>query len=136
MKNSSNFVPDGQGDSTNWETNTASVVVQVVYGDTEFLLTGDASQGIEEYLVGVYGDTLQSDVLKLGHHGSDTSSSALFLETVQPTYAVVSAGKNNRYGHPHEKVVRRAGEAGAHLLSTADLGTVAFYSNGVRVWLE
>lgn len=125
-----------RGDSTNWETNTASVVVQVMYGDTEFILTGDASQGIEEYLVEKYGETLESEVLKLGHHGSDTSSSGLFLETVSPQYAVVSAGKDNRYGHPHEEVLLRAGEAGAQILSTAEDGTITFYSDGARVWVE
>ncbi len=125
-----------QGDTTDWENNTASVVVQVVYGDTEFMLTGDAPSSIEQYLAGAVGAGLESEVLKLGHHGSKTSSSEVFLSAVQPEYAVVSAAKDNRYGHPHEEVIARAGSAGARILSTADLRTITFQSDGERVWIK
>lgn len=125
-----------RGNTSNWETNTASVVVQVQYGDIAFMLTGDAPQSIEDYLAGAYGAGLESEVLKLGHHGSDTSSSELFLETVQPEYAVVSAGKENRYGHPKPTVIERAREAGAHIVSTIDNGTITFQSDGKTVWLK
>ncbi|MBP6881325.1 MAG: MBL fold metallo-hydrolase [Candidatus Pacebacteria bacterium] len=124
------------GDSTDWENNTASVVVQVIYGDIEFMLTGDAPSSIEEYLAGAVGAGLESEVLKLGHHGSKTSTSDKFLTVVQPQYAIVSAGKDNRYGHPHEEVLTRAGFAGARIVSTADQGTVTFESDGQRVWLK
>lgn len=124
-----------QGDATDWETNTASVVVQVVYGDVEFMLTGDAPSSIEEYLAGTEGAGLESEVLKLGHHGSKTSSSEVFLTAVHPEYAVVSAGKDNRYGHPHEEVLARASEAGARIVSTIDNGTIVFQSDGARVWI-
>lgn len=123
------------GDTTSWETNTASVVVQVVYGDTEFMLTGDAPSGIEEYLAGAYGAGLESEVLKLGHHGSKTSSSEEFLRLVQPQYAVVSAGKDNRYGHPHKEVIARAGAVGARIVGTAELGTIMFQTDGERLWM-
>jgi competence protein ComEC len=125
-----------QGDTTDWETNTASVVVQVVYGDIEFMLTGDAPSSIEEYLTGAVGANLKSEVLKLGHHGSDTSSSEVFLEAVGPQYAVVSAGKDNRYGHPHAEVLRRVSEAGSRIVSTAEQGTITFNSDGRRVWIK
>lgn len=124
------------GDTTNWESNNASVVVQIKYGDTEFMLTGDAPSSIEEYLVSIYGDSLESDVLKLGHHGSKTSSSEKFLKAVQPTYAVVSAGKDNRYGHPTKEVIKRAGGAGAQIVSTIEEGTIVFKSDGKKVWIE
>ncbi len=124
------------GDVTNWQTNNASIVLQIVYGDVEFMLTGDAPSTIEEYLVREYGDALESEVLKLGHHGSDTSSSADFLEAVGPQYGVVSAGRNNRYGHPREEVLMRAGFAGAQVVSTVEEGTIVFKSDGKRVWLS
>ena len=70
------------------------------------LLTADAPISTEDHLVQKYGQDLQADVLKLGHHGSKTSS-AYFLAAVQPEYAVISAGKDNRYGHPHQEVLGR-----------------------------
>jgi len=124
------------GDTRKWENNAASVVVQIEYGEIEFMLTGDAPSSIEKYLADTYGERLQSDVLKLGHHGSKTSSSEEFLKQVQPQYAVVSSGKDNRYGHPHEEVVTRASAAGAQLVSTAELGTIIFKTDGKRVWIE
>lgn len=124
-----------QGSAADMESNTASLVVLVRYGDTTFLLSGDAPQSIERYLVSQYGAALRSDVLKLGHHGSKTSSSEEWLTVVAPTYAIVSAGVNNTYGHPHAEVVERARMVGATLLSTAEVGTITFYSDGTRVWL-
>ncbi len=122
------------GNTSDWENNVASVVVQIIYGEMEFMLTGDAPSGIEEYLAAMYGERLKSDVLKLGHHGSKTSSSEEFLGVVQPQYAVVSAGRDNRYGHPHREVVERAGAAGARIISTAELGTIMFQTDGERLW--
>ena len=124
------------GNTVDWKSNSASVIVQVVYGDIEFMLTGDAPSGIEEYIVGQYGELLESEVLKLGHHGSKTSSSGEFLDAVQPDYAVVSASSDNRYGHPHKEVIDRVSERGAEVVSTADSGTVMFVSDGVEVWKE
>ncbi len=118
------------------ESNASSIVLQVQYGEIEFMLTGDAPKGIEDYLVTQHGATLESEVLKLGHHGSDTSTSAIFLEAVSPTYGVVSAGKDNRYGHPHPDVVARASAAGARVISTAESGTVSFATDGTSVWQQ
>ena len=123
------------GDTTNWQSNNASVIVKVVYGDTSFMLTGDASASIEDYLVSELGTALQSNVLKLGHHGSKTSTSDLFLQFVQPQYAVVSAGVDNRYGHPHPSVIERT-EQYANIVSTAEQGTIVFKSDGREVWIE
>jgi len=122
------------GDPTNWESNNASIVGILRYGDTEFLLTGDAGTGIEEYLVATYGTALASEVLKLGHHGSRTSSVPIFLETVDPDFAVVSAGLDNRYDHPHAEVVAGAEAVGATVVSTAQEGTIVFISDGETVW--
>lgn len=118
------------------ESNTASIVVKLSYGVTDFMLTGDAPSGIEDYLVKTYGDELKSEVLKLGHHGSKTSTSELFLDTVKPQYAVVSAGKDNSYGHPHQAVVDVVATRGIGLVSTAEQGSITFISDGKEVWLK
>jgi len=121
-------------DVSGLETNTASIVARVVYGDAEFLLTGDSPQSIERFLVASVGDTLESDVLKAGHHGSKTSSSLEFVRTVRPQYVVISAGKDNSYGHPHQEVIDTIRSVGATILGTHTHGTVKFFSDGRRVW--
>lgn len=118
------------------ETNTASIVFKLSFGDIDFLFTGDAPIGIEDYLGKVWGSELESEVLKLGHHGSRTSSSENFLATVRPQFAVVSAGKNNSYGHPHTEVVDRVEKIGAEILNTAEVGRIRFLSDGRKVWVE
>jgi len=120
----------------NWRTNAASVIVKVTYGDTAVLLSGDAPASIEDYLVNVHGDELQSDILKLGHHGSKTSTSNSFLDKVQPDFAVVSASIDNQYGHPHSDVISRVFARGIRTFHTGTDGTVSFYSDGGRVWSE
>ncbi len=117
-------------DMTGLETNRASIIVRLVYGANEFLLTGDAPQEIETYLVEKYGPQLQSDVLKLGHHGSRTSSGQNFLSTIKPQYAVISAGRDNRYGHPHQEVLVRLKEMNIFTTNTAKQGTIEFISDG------
>ncbi len=124
------------GDASLWESNTASIVAQLRYGEIEFMLTGDAPLSIEDYLARTWGETLESEVLKLGHHGSRTSTSDLFLETVKPDYGMVSAGRNNSYGHPHAEVTAKLKNRNIEMLSTADRGTVVFKSDGEMVWVE
>jgi competence protein ComEC len=118
------------------ETNTASIVAQVRYGEIEFMLTGDAPENIELYLVDSYGDQLESEVLKLGHHGSKTSSSEAFLAAVSPQFAVVSSAKDNSYGHPAAAVVERVQAHLIPLVNTAQLGRLEFQSDGKTVWLN
>ena len=125
-----------RGDTSNWQSNAASIIVQVVYGDMAFMLTGDAPASIEDYLVGAYGTSLKSNVLKLGHHGSKTSTSELFLATVQPEYAVVSASVDNRYGHPHQEVMQRVFDRNIRAFHTGTDGTITFKSDGQTVWVE
>lgn len=116
------------------ETNDASVIVRLVYEDTAFMLTGDAPMWVEDRLVAKYGTTLKSDILKAGHHGSKTSTGDLLLAAVDPETVVVSAGKDNSYGHPHEEVLTNIEESGASVVSTAERGTITFVSDGARVW--
>lgn len=115
------------------ETNTGSVIAQLVYGDTEFMLTGDAPQAIEEYLILRDGPSLESDVLKAGHHGSRTSNSEHFVGVVDPDYVVISAGCDNSYGHPHQEVIDIFTKLNTKILSTCDEGTVVFESDGNTV---
>lgn len=119
-----------------WETNTASIVARLSYGDTSFLFTGDAPQGVEKYLVNTDSNRLHTTILKLGHHGSRTSSAHEFFSVVDPEYAVISAGKDNKYGHPHKEVMGSLSELSIYSLSTADQGTIVFKTTGEGVWRE
>jgi competence protein ComEC len=118
------------------ETNTGSVVLQIHYGATSFMLTGDLPSAVEDYLVALDGSALKSDVLKAGHHGSRTSTDDLWLATVHPNAVVISAGKDNSYGHPHEETLARIRNEGAAILSTIEKGTVGFVSDGTVVTIK
>lgn len=138
------------------ETNLNSVVGKLSYGSTSFMLTGDAPMEVEKFIIEKYlrgngdinsdtsnlydTDFLKSDVLKLGHHGSKTSTSPEFLKAVLPTFAIVSAGKDNRYGHPHKRVLDAIAELGKSksikILKTFENGTIGFYSDGTTINTE
>ncbi len=125
------FFPDR--DASNLEANTGSIVVKLIYGETSFMLTGDSPAGIETYLSSIYGEALKSDVLKLGHHGSKTSSSDIFLGFVDPEYAVISASCDNQYGHPHKEVLEKLERFDIKKLSTCENGTIVFKSDGKNI---
>lgn len=116
-------------DSKDMESNASSIVAQLTYGETEVLLTGDSPKRIEEYLVLAEGEHLQSDVLKVGHHGSRTSTSELFLAEVDPDYAIISAGADNSYGHPHVEVTDMLFNYGALTKNTAEEGSIYMVSD-------
>ncbi len=123
-------------DPTGWDTNDASIVARLVYGDTSFMLTGDSPQKMEQYLVGLDSDNLASDVLKLWHHGSKTSTSELFLGFVSPAYAVVSAGKDNSYGHPHKEVLELVERFGIPILATYETGSIIMRTDGTNISID
>lgn len=123
-------------DTAGWETNESSIVSKLVYGNTSVLLTGDSPQIIEKYLVGKYGNFLDSDILKAGHHGSKTSSAELFVGTVSPEYTVISAGLDNRYGHPHPDVIATLNKFEQKILQTMGGGMIKFKSDGVNLVLS
>lgn len=123
-------------DPSEFESNTASVIARLSYGDTDFIFTGDAPATVEEYLVEAYGSGLQSEVLKVGHHGSRTSTDEDFLTAVAPQYAIISAGKDNRYGHPHIEVTDMLFNHHAETKSTAETGTITIESDGKTVLLS
>lgn len=121
-------------DVSNFESNDASIVGKLVYGENSFLLTGDASLYTENLIEWNEKDsTLHSDVLKLGHHGSRTSSSILWLEKVDPEIAIISVDKGNKYGHPHKELLERLSGLKIPFLSTADRGNIIFKSDGVNL---
>ena len=117
-------------DTAGWETNEASIVGRLSFGNNSFLLTGDSPQKIEKYLVGKYGEFLKGDVLKAGHHGSKTSSSELFIGTVSPAYTIISAGLNNRYGHPSPETLDILASFQEKILQTLGGGMIRFESDG------
>ncbi len=112
------------------DPNEASVVLRVSYGRVRMLLMGDAERGEEAWLVARYGDSLRADVLKVGHHGSSTSSTAPFLAAVHPAVALVSVGAGNSYHHPSQEVLQALDERGVHLLRTDDDGTIVVSTDG------
>ena len=121
-------------DASLLESNDGSIVGKLVYGESSFMLTGDATIYTENLISwNEEESTLDVDVLKLGHHGSRTSSSILWLEKVSPEVAIISAGKNNRYGHPNSEVLERLSDLKISYLSTYQKGNIIFKSNGVEL---
>jgi len=86
--------------------NSSSVVARLVYGDNEILFTGDAPKSVEREII-AHEENLNSDILKVGHHGSTTSTTEEFLKEILPKVAVISVGKDNQYGHPYKEVLER-----------------------------
>ena len=125
--------PDPPLRGTADDLNSNSIVLRLVYGDLSFLLTGDLSAEGEEALLRT-GVDLRSVVLKLGHHGSDGSSTPAFLAAVRPSVAVVSAGAGNSFGHPSPSTILRLGTA--PLLRTDRNGNVRFETDGKRLWAD
>lgn len=119
-------------DVKGWETNTGSVVGKFVSGERSILFTGDSPTSIEQYLAKTIPDLLDVDILKLGHHGSRTSTTAALLKVTTPNLALVSAGKNNSYGHPHKEVTDLLQQFAVPIVSTQDQGTVVFETDGVK----
>jgi competence protein ComEC len=119
------------------DRNNNSVVVKVTYGAISFLLTGDAERLAEERLV-ASGVDLQADVLKLGHHGSRTSTWPFFLDRVRPRLAVYSAGRDNPYGHPHKEPLQNLAARGIPYYGTDRYGTIIIRTDGqdLQVWTE
>lgn len=113
-----------------WDTNAGSVVAKLSYGDESFLFTGDSPESIEKYLISKNSGALQANVVKLGHHGSRTSTSKMFLSAVDPEYAVISAGKDNKYGHPHKEVTDLLAELKIPTISTINHGSIVFKTKG------
>ena len=112
--------------------NNYSGVIRMVYGDTAFLFAGDAEKESESRML-KQGYELEADVLKCGHHGSRTSTSAKFLKAVNPQYAVISCGEDNYYGHPHEQVLEKLNMLGTNIYRTDMDKTILARSDGTWI---
>lgn len=112
--------------------NDDSLVMRLTYGDTSFLLTGDMTAKAEKKLI-EDGENVKCDVLKVGHHGSSGSSCYQFLYEAEPKIAVISCGRDNDYGHPHEETLGRLKDAGVTVYRTDELGSIVIFSDGITV---
>lgn len=110
------------------ELNDYSVVCKLTYGERSFLFTGDAQNTAEADIIAKYSGSLNADVLKVGHHGSYTSTTKEFLSEIAPQYAVISCGVGNDYGHPNKSVIKRL--SGVKILRTDELGSIVFTTDG------
>ena len=114
------------------DTNESSIALRLSYDSIDFLLTGDMPQKQEIELI-ENNQIVESEIMKAGHHGSKTSSAVEFLYAVNPQYAVISAGVDNPYGHPHYRVLQNFENIGAHIIRTDEMGTIHAYTNGREV---
>ncbi|CAN5632897.1 DNA internalization-related competence protein ComEC/Rec2 [soil metagenome] len=114
------------------DANEISAVLQLRFGNFAALLTGDVSEAVERALVAEHGDRLRSQLLKAGHHGSRTSTSAVVLDATQPELVVISAGRRNFYGHPAPEVMDRLARRGIQVARTDREGTVSVRTDGQR----
>jgi len=117
------------------ETNNYSLVAKLDYKDSSFLFMGDAEKESEKEIIDL-GYNIDADVLKVGHHGGESSTSQGFLENVNPFYAVISAGKNNSYGHPHKETLERLSKMDITVLRTDEMGTIIMTSDGNTISID
>ncbi|MBI3194271.1 MAG: DNA internalization-related competence protein ComEC/Rec2, partial [Ignavibacteriae bacterium] len=122
------FSPD---DSTEENLNNHSLVLKLVYGNSSIVLCGDAEEPAEQDIVSVFGNFLDSDIIKVGHHGSITSSSEELLERVTPKFALVSVGNKNKFKHPSPVVMKRIRDVGCTIYRTDKLGAILLQSDGL-----
>lgn len=115
------------------DLNNASVGIKLIHGENSFVLCGDAEEESEHEMVREFGSELECDVLKCGHHGSATASSQEFLEATDPTWAVISCGEDNSYGHPHAEVLERLENDDVQTYRTDRLGTIRAVSDGENI---
>ena len=116
----------------NDKLNNCSLVIKLTYGDNRFLFTGDAEKSEED---GIWTN-IKCDVLKVGHHGSESSTTANFLKKVEPTYAVISVGAGNSYGHPDDIILKRLADKGVQTFRTDIQGTIVFSSDGTTISVD
>lgn len=115
------------------ELNETSIVLKMIFGEKTFLFTGDATENNEEDML---EKDIQADVLKVGHHGSKTSTSEEFLEKVNPQYAVISLEKGNSYGHPHKETIEKLENKSIKIYRTDEDGTIVMKSDGKEIEIE
>lgn len=115
--------------------NNYSPIMKITYGSTSFLFTGDAEKDIEEELV-QNKDTITSNVLKIGHHGSSSSTNENFFNLVSPNISIISLGINNSYGHPNKKVLELLNSKNTSIYRTDEDGSIVISSDGTNITIE
>ena len=123
-----------EGESTS-NLNNLSIVIKMVFGDTSFLFQGDAEEIVESQILDS-GVNIQADLIKLGHHGSNTSSSDEYLQAAGPDIAIISVGKGNSYGHPHEETLAILENLGIKIHRTDESGTIIVTSDGKNITID
>lgn len=122
------------------DNNSSSIVSVLEYGNHKFMFMADAPKKLEDNILEVYKSEISNSitVLKVGHHGSDTSSGETLLSAIKPTYSVISVGKDNKYGHPKESVIQTLEKYSKYILSTELSGNIKFMTDGrlIDVTLE
>ena len=116
------------------DLNGSSVGIKLVHGKNSFVLCGDAEEKSELTMAEYFGESLACDVLKCGHHGSSTATTDEFLQMTDPTWAVISCGEGNSYGHPHAEVLSKLEDADVQILRTDKQGTVEATSDGDNIY--
>jgi len=129
------LLPPSNVDTSKMSPHDAMLVLKLNYGNNSFLFTGDMEEKMESYLV-FNGKDIKSDVLKVGHHGSKTSSSELFLSRVSPRYAIISVGKDNKYGHPYKEVLERLKRMNISVFRTDEMGRIDVISDGENLKIK
>lgn len=117
------------------DLNDYSAVLKLTYSETAFLFEGDAEKLSEQEML-ASGFDIQANVLKVAHHGSNSSSTRTFLKTVNPKYGVISVGKDNTYGHPTFNTLKSFATLGVDVFRTDELGTITIVSDGKSIWRE
>lgn len=130
------LAPDSSWTAALADPNLASTVVLAQYGDVRMLLMGDAERPEEDWLLSHARNDLHADILKVGHHGSRTSSTEPFLAAVRPRAALVSVAARNSYHLPSPEIMQRLGVYGAQVLRTDRLGTIIARTDGARIWIN
>lgn len=120
-------------DVASWATNEGSVVARLTYGETSIMLTGDSTAKTEKIILSQNPTSaLGSTILKVGHHGSRTSTTESFVKAINPEYALISVGKSNNYGHPHQDTVNTLAKLGVEILRTDILGTIIIKCDKIK----
>lgn len=115
------------------DLNDSSIVLKLTYGKTSYLLMGDATNNVEKEIL---SKDLKSDVLKVGHHGSQYSTHAQFLKKVNPAYSIIQVGKNNSYSHPKDVTIKKLEAIGSKIYRTDNDGTIILSSDGENISFE
>ena len=127
--------PDDEFVQDDDDRNNASIVIRLTFGSVSFMLIGDAEDAEEEAIL-ASGADLRSAILKVGHHGSRSSTGEPFLAAVDPQVGVISAGEGNQYGHPHQDVLDRLEQAGVQIYRTDRSGTITVTTDGSTIDVE